>query len=397
MAMNLLGDNKTSTTKSSSSNSLLEFLKPDDSWIPKGKLRNPIQKEAVSMYDTDEYKADPRAAWRAQAAKEADSSWNKTEEGFLNKPKGIDGAMQNNPMNPNNVQTLKGTPKGVLGSSEETDVGVEGIEGQGDKDPRSLDTLRETHGSLTNAVATATGQDPQELSDSVTKEVETPQSSVEAAKQVVAEAQKGEGYKVGSGVKLDPQVEKFMAERPKEWWDKFTDVEFWEGLPGVDRVDWMTTLAIAGTSLALGNTPGLAMANGLLRGLESQDKKEAYGLKRDAAAEVAGNKEAGLDRRAMEANQSRERAANKGINRAAMSTDEVTQSLKKNFSTWGGFGGGDIDEASALALAPKMAQLQTQNPAFANIDIKRQYYIAKALEDGDSELAGTLYKEATGG
>lgn len=74
-----------------------------------------------------------------------------------------------------------------------------------------------------------------------------------------------------------------------------TDV--WDDLgDSTDRVDWLTTLTVYAASRYMGNNGGLALANGLMRGMESKSKQKQLQAAMDAGQRDAKRKQANIER-----------------------------------------------------------------------------------------------------
>lgn len=89
------------------------------------------------------------------------------------------------------------------------------------------------------------------------------------------------------------------------WIDALTDLGFakdaakdvWGSLKSTgDRVDWLTTLTVYAASRYMGNNGGLALANGLMRGMESKSKQNQLLQAAEAGAAKAAQDQANKER-----------------------------------------------------------------------------------------------------
>lgn len=268
--------------------------------------------------------------------------------------------------------------------SEPTELPVE-IGDTGESTP-----LGTSYGASQQA-AEAMGVPVEELTNEIIPEVATPEKASDAMRQLTVDVDGAQGNQQMLDA-FGPEDENFAEVSEEGFFDKFKDKDFWESIPGVDRVDWMTALAITAMSLSMGNPPGLALGNGLLRGLESKQMMGQQESELTQKGDIAGGK---ADMEMYKEQGRNQRAADKLAGEdggGAMSTDDVSQSFGEDTGMFSKYGKGEVE-----AMAPNISQLQKLHPEFKALPQEGQFLIAKALKAGDKAEAQALYKEFSGG
>ncbi len=160
----------------------------------------------------------------------------------------------------------------------------------------------------------------------------------------------------------------------KNVWDELGDAN--------DRVDWLTTLTVYAASRYMGNNGGLALANGLMRGMESKAKQSQLQAAMEAGQRDAEQKQANTERdfaiKEFEANTGRMNAntnllkqqnTQKGFEQLSNEDQKVVSALAESR---------DYDVAAAMEAAAQL-KANGQPLTAGNLDNKVKQMVDQGL------------------
>jgi hypothetical protein len=403
----LLGT-KGSTSTSSKTNSLLGFLDEEQKWLPKKE-----QQEQMNLLQQGTAGNTAPGAGTAGMGGDKGGAQYPVPRGAMGLPYAHTGTKEMEPFPTEGQRTLTAaTPDnpnapggGEFSNMPPLDNNItEGVE-------KFVDATQEIPKEVpgeTVAEMEYREQDLKRLADATNTDVDKAKKEVAKNTETGADASKAAiamNEEVGKTLQNSgddsEHVQEYKALMESGVGEQVTQESFWDNLPGVDRIDWMTALLTAGTSIAMGNELGLAAANGMLNGLISGDKSAAREKTQASDAAIAQSKQNAIDMRAQrtaDATQGRHEdnlaQKNASATYSSMKLPEVNQWGESLKSSGMGFFGGPLNGDKVDAAAPKVIQLQGSVQGFASLPKETQFRAAMAFDEGNASKANNIIKQA---